>query len=129
MTTVLLDTHTLLWALLEPARLSVPVREILRDPKTTVRVSSACAWEISTKYRLGKLPGGSAVVAEYEAHLRRFRAEELPITSAHALLAGSFPNAHRDPFDRILAAQSTLEGLPLLTNDPAFGDFPVTTVW
>lgn len=129
MTRVLLDTHTLLWALLEPARLSGTALGIIRDPAISVHVSAATAWEIATKHRLGKLSGATAVVAEYATHLRTFRAEELAISSVHALLAGAFPQVHRDPFDRILAAQSTLEALPLLTNDPAFRDFPVSTVW
>jgi PIN domain nuclease of toxin-antitoxin system len=129
MTAVLLDTHAFLWALLEPRKLSVAVRDLLRNPETVVRVSSATAWEISLKHRLGKLPGAAAVVSGYASHLRRFRAEELVIASTHALLAGSYPQAHRDPFDRILAAQAALEMIPLVTNDRAFEDFPVTTIW
>ncbi len=129
MTRLLLDTHTFLWALLEPSRLSRKVRGFLRDPETRVIVSAATAWEISIKYRLGKLPGASDVVADYTSHLRTFRAEELAITSVHALLAGHFSQSHRDPFDRMLAAQSSLEMLPLATNDPIFETFPVTTVW
>lgn len=129
MTGVLLDTHALLWALLEPGKLSRTARDLLRNPATVVLVSSATAWEIATKQRLGKLPGAAAVVSGYASHIRKLRAEELAIASSHALLAGKFPQAHRDPFDRILAAQAALEDLPLLTSDPAFKDFPVTTVW
>lgn len=128
-TRVLLDTHTLLWALLEPKRLSRKVNALLRDPDTEVFVSSATAWEIATKYRLGKLSGAGAVIADYSAHLRMLRAEELAIASVHALRAGSFPQLHRDPFDRMLAAQSSQEMLPLVTDDPAFVLFPVTTIW
>lgn len=129
MTRVLLDTHTLLWALVEPKRLSRKVSALLRDPETEVFVSSATAWEIATKHRLGKLPGAGAVIAGYSAHLRTFRAQELAISSVHALRAGSFPQSHRDPFDRMLAAQSSQEFMPLVTDDPAFALFPVTTIW
>lgn len=126
---LLLDTHVLLWALLDPDRLSAVCRDTLRDRRNIVLVSSVCAWEIATKHRIGKLPEAAAVIMDYAQHLKTFLAEELPITSRHALMAGSFPQAHRDPFDRILAAQSSLEGIPLVTSDPCFRDFPVTVVW
>lgn len=129
MNRVLIDTHVLLWALLNPSQLSETAREILANPDNTVLVSSATALEISTKHRLGKLDEATGVLQDYAGHLRRFLAEELAITSAHALLAGSFPQSHRDPFDRVLAAQSLLEGVPLLTNDNAFRHFPVVIVW
>lgn len=129
MSRLLLDTHVLLWALLSPSRLSPKVRDLLRDPATSVLVSAASAWEISTKHRLGKLQHAGAVVSSYHDHLRRFRAEELAISSAHALAAGSFSVEHRDPFDRMLSAQSMLEGLPLVSDDDAFKLFPVAIVW
>ncbi|NDD26919.1 MAG: type II toxin-antitoxin system VapC family toxin [Proteobacteria bacterium] len=129
MSRLLLDTHVLLWALVSPSRLSRKVRELLRDPATAVVVSAASAWEISTKHRLGKLHEAHAVVESYRDHLRYFQADELAITSAHALAAGSFSQAHRDPFDRMLAAQSLLEGLPLVTDDEVFKLFPVAIVW
>ena len=109
----LLDTHVLIWALTEPKRLSPRVRALLEDPDTPLLVSSASAWEMATKHRLGKLSG----------------AEELPIRLAHALLAGRLPGEQRDPFDRILAAQSLVEGLVLLTTDRAFPSFGVETLW
>lgn len=129
MSRVLLDTHVLLWALMTPKRLSRAARALLVDPQTRVLVSSVTAWEIATKHRLGKLPEASAVVTDYRSHLDRFLAEELPITTSHALRAGAFPQAHRDPFDRMLAAQGLLEDLPLLTDDPVFAQFPIRTLW
>ena len=126
---VLLDTHALLWLLLEPAKLSKRVRTLLSDPGTDVLVSSATAWEIATKHRLGKLEHAADVVRGYSEHLRTALATELAISSAHALLAGSFKNAHKDPFDRLLASQSTLESVPLVSNDRAFDEFPVTLLW
>lgn len=127
---LLLDTHALLWALAEPERLSKRAASYLRDASTGVLVSAASAWEIATKLRLGKLAGAEPIVAGYAAHLRTLRAEELPVTSEHALVAGGFELEHRDPFDRILAAQALLEGVPLLTNDRAFRLFTdLKTIW
>ncbi len=126
---ILLDTHVLLWALLGPERLSDRVRDLVRDRRTTVLVSAASAWEIATKHRLGKLPDAGDVVGGYGDHLRRLGVDELPVTSAHALTAGSFAIAHRDPFDRVLAAQALHEGVSLATSDPAFAVFPCTVVW
>jgi PIN domain nuclease of toxin-antitoxin system len=127
---LLLDTHTLLWALAVPERLSGTAAALIRDTRNVVLVSAASAWEISTKQRLGKLPSAGPIVAAYAAHLARLRAEELPIRGAHALLAGGFTVDYRDPFDRMLAAQAILEGLPLLTNDPAFSAFAnLETIW
>lgn len=126
---VLLDTHALLWALLEPHRLTAKGRKLLADPATVVLVSPASAWEIATKTRLGKLDDARAVVAHYVEHLGAMDATEVPITSDHALLAGSFDVDHRDPFDRMIAAQATLLAVPVLTKDPAFALFPCRRVW
>lgn len=125
----LLDTHVLIWALLSPDELSASARTLILDASTTLLVSSASAWEIATKHRLGRLPEAADVVHGYLEHLRTLGAQELPISSAHALLAGGMRHAHRDPFDRVLAAQSILEGVPLVTGDAAFGALPVTVVW
>jgi PIN domain nuclease of toxin-antitoxin system len=126
---VLLDTHTLLWALVTPARLSPKARAIIENPENDRIVSSASAWEIATKFRIGKLPQAESVVRDYAAHLATLRARELPMTSQHALAAGLWQTAHRDPFDRVLAAQSLIEGLALITNDAAMGQFGIKTLW
>jgi PIN domain nuclease of toxin-antitoxin system len=129
-TALLLDTHALLWSLLEPGRIPAATLAAVRAPGTTLYVSAASAWEIATKHRLGKLDGAAAVVSGYQEHLARLRAEELPITGHHALTAGSLPWAHRDPFDRVIVAQAVLESLPVVTGDAALADFPaIRTVW
>src|ERR1700737_3039178 len=125
---VLLDTHALLWALADPSQLSTRAVNLIKSPTNVVIVSAASAWEIATKHRLGRLAGAGPIVAGFAAHLATLRAEELPIRSNHALLAGSFGVEHRDPFDRMLAAQAVVEGIPLLTNDSAFAAFPALKV-
>jgi PIN domain nuclease of toxin-antitoxin system len=127
---LLLDTHTLLWALAEPERLSSRAEGLIREPANALLVSSASAWEIATKHRLGRLEGAEPIIAGYAAHLQTLRADELPIRTEHALKAGGFAVEHRDPFDRMLAAQALIEGVPLVTADPAFRLFPdLETIW
>ncbi len=126
----LLDTHALLWALTDPARLGPQALAVIRDRSSVLVVSAMTAWEISTKNHIGKLPQADVLVAGYAQHLRRLGASKLPITDEHALLAGRLAWAHRDPFDRMLAAQAMLESLPLVTGDAAFATLPgVATIW
>ncbi len=116
----LIDTHILLWWLFDDPKLGESVRILLRDPTNSLLVSAATAWEIATKYRIGKLPEAQSLIEDYPAILAEARFIELPVTAAHALKAGSLPIAHRDPFDRMLLAQATLEFLPLISYDPIF---------
>lgn len=117
---LMLDTHVLLWALTEPARLSEQIRDLVADRRTELFVSAASAWEIATKQRLGKLPQADVLVRAYQQHLGRLQAESIPVDDEHGLLAGSMEWAHRDPFDRMIAAQCMSESLPLATADEAF---------
>ncbi len=121
MTTVLLDTHALVWAAGAPERLGTAAAALLRDPTTDVLVSAASAWEVATKVRLGRFPEAEILVAQFDSTVRTLGARPLPISAAHALRAGSLRWDHRDPFDRMLAAQALLEHATLLTVDPAFG--------
>ena len=126
---LLLDTHALLWALAEPRRLSPQASALIKSPANEVVVSAASAWEIATKFRLGRLPGAEPIVAGFAAHLSTLRAEELPIRSIHALRAGSFVMDHRDPFDRILIAQALVEGMTLVNVDAKFAPYSVPILW
>lgn len=125
----LLDTHTLLWWLFDDPRLSGTVREIVADAGNEIVVSSATAWEISTKHRLGKLPAAKQLVQDIAGWVERAGFGELPATIRHAQRAGSWPHAHRDPFDRMLAAQSALEELPLISRDSELEAFGIRLVW
>ena len=125
----LIDTHVLLWWLFDDPRLSGPAFDIIKAPDNTILVSSASGWEIATKYRLGKLPHGGEAAHNLPSLLRRSRMTVLPITMEHALAAGALPGSHRDPFDRMLIAQGQIEGLPIVTSDPAFQQYPVKLVW
>lgn len=130
MSGLLLDTHTLLWVLVDPARIPAPALARIRDRRTALLVSAASAWEIATKHRLGKLDQATAVLTGYHGHLTRLGAGELAISGQHALTAGSLPWEHRDPFDRMIVAQAMAESLPVVTADRALAGFPgVRTVW
>lgn len=120
---LLLDTHVLLWALLEPQKLSPELRNALEDSDNTLVVSAASAWEIATKWRLGKLRHARAVVENYAMALHRLAAVDLPISGAVARQAGLWDVPHSDPFDRLLAAQASSDDLVLASTDPAFAQF------
>jgi PIN domain nuclease of toxin-antitoxin system len=116
----LIDTHILLWWFFNDPKLDDPCREIIRQPNHRIFVSSATAWEIATKYRIGKLPEAKAIAEDYPQLLQQAQFIELAITSAHALRAGSLPIAHRDPFDRMIMAQAEIENIPVISGDRAF---------
>lgn len=102
----------------------------MEDPSNEVIISAATAWEVATKFRLGRLPEAEVLVTSYDKHVATLGARELPVLTRHALTAGLFPVAHGDRFDRMLAAQALVEDLPLITKDPVFDRFPgVTTRW
>ncbi len=126
---ILLDTHALLWWLDGDVRLSKRARAAIGDERTTCLVSAASAWEITTKARLGKLPGALAVAADVSACLRSQQFTPLDISVDHAQRAGSLPGAHRDPFDRMLIAQAHAENLPVVSNDEVFDGFGVVRIW
>jgi PIN domain nuclease of toxin-antitoxin system len=125
----LLDTHALLWWLFDDRRLSGRARQVMEDGGNDILVSSASGWEIMTKHRLGKLSHAGAAVRDLRGAIQRAGFEPLPILLEHAIEAGRLPSPHRDPFDRMLAAQSRLERIPLITNDHVFGQLSVSTLW
>ena len=116
----LIDTHILLWWIFNDPKLNNDCREIISNPDNTIIVSSASAWEIATKFRIGKLPEAKQIVEQYSQILRQAKFSERAIATNHALRAGTLPIAHRDPFDRMIMAQAEIENLPVITYDAAF---------
>ena len=125
----LLDTHTLLWWLNDDPALSRPAANAIGDPANTIYVSAASIWEIATKVRIGKLTDNSQIVARMPSLLQAEKFTGLPIGLEHARMAGSMAGQHRDPFDRMLAAQASLDGLTLISNDRAFDGFDIDRLW
>lgn len=123
---LLLDTHALLWWLDGSRRLSRKARAAIGDEANSVFVSAASAWEITTKARLGKLPGAVDVAADVAGCVAGQGFSAMDITIPHAQRAGRLPGDHRDPFDRMLVAQAEAEGLTIVTHDPAFEPYGVT---
>ncbi|MDE2762282.1 MAG: type II toxin-antitoxin system VapC family toxin [Gemmatimonadota bacterium] len=126
---ILIDTHAFLWWLAGNRRLSEAARGVIDDPGNSVLVSAASAWEITTKHRLGKLPGAEVVAGEVMAAIEDHGFEPLAITVAHAERAGRLPGPHREPFDRMLIAQSLAHDLPLLSNESLFDQYGVRRIW
>lgn len=111
---LLLDTHVLLWALGDEARLSQEARDAITDGSNRVLVSAVSAWEITVKKALGKLRAPDDLVAQLE----RQRFTPLDVTVPHALAVGDLPDHHADPFDRMLVAQARVDSLTLVSRDP-----------
>ncbi len=126
---LLLDTHALLWWLDGDRRLSPKARRAIANESNAILVSAASAWEITTKARLGKLPGAADVAADVAACVAAQGFLSLDITLLHAQRAGSLSGTHRDPFDRMLIAQSQIEDVALVTDDEAFDAFDVRRLW
>ena len=125
----LLDSHVLLWWWFDPDRLSQQARSLLLDPNSTVLVSAASIWELSLKHHQGKLPELATAIADLPGLLQADGFQPLPISIAHGLRAGGYSQPHRDPFDRMLAAQAELEGLVLMTADAQLSNFPCQILW
>ena len=126
---LLLDTHALLWWWKDDARLSVRAATAIADEANTVLVSAASAWEVATKHRIGKLPGAEAAISNFNDLIAADGFSHLAITSQHALKAGGFDVDHRDPFDRLLAAQALIEGALLVSDDAAMQAFGARCFW
>ncbi len=122
---LLLDSHAFLWWLEESPKLSSGARQAVADPSSTVHVSAATVWELSIKAALGKLDLDGADLVE---ELAENDFVELPMTARHSVAAAALPRHHDDPFDRMLIAQAQVEGLTVVTRDPAFRAYGVAIV-
>lgn len=125
MSRLLVDSHALLWWLTDDPALSQAARNAIADPVSDLLVSTACLWEIAIKRSLGKLETPDDLPeAITEAGFRW-----LPVGPEHAWRVRELPAHHRDPFDRLVIAQALVEGLPVITADPRFGDYGVELLW
>ena len=125
----LLDTHTFLWWIADSGRLSGMARSVIAEEENDILISAASAWEVATRFRIGKLPGGEAVALDIAGHIAGQGFEELAIGVADAERAGRLPGPHRDPFDRMLIAQALLRELTVVSADPVFDRYGVTRLW
>jgi PIN domain nuclease of toxin-antitoxin system len=126
---ILLDTHAFLWAITEDAQLSVRAREIFTARTSELFLSVASIWEILIKVQLKKLPLSKPVVPFLREQLANNNIHVLPIVLDHVARLEDLPVHHRDPFDRILVAQSMEEGWPLLSADPLLARYPAELIW
>ena len=126
---LLLDTHTFIWWFEGSRRLSIQARRAIADEENDVLVSAASAWEIATKYRLGKLPEAEALAMDIPGAIARQSFEELPVSVADAARAGALPGPLKDPFDRLFIAQARGHNLVLVSNESLFDRYGVRRLW
>ena len=126
---LLLDTCVLLWWWSEPERLSKRALALIRDPENKVFISAASAWEIATKYRLQKYPQGGRIIPEWDDRIALDGFSEIAISARHALKAGGLPGPHRDPFDRMIAAQGLIEEIPVASPDQELSALGAELIW
>jgi PIN domain nuclease of toxin-antitoxin system len=126
---LLLDTHALLWWLLGDLALSAVARNAIPDPENEVFVSAASAWEITTKFRIGKLPKAAFIVTDIAGTVAQHGFIELPVAIRHGQLAGSLPSIHKDPFDRMLVAQAIVMDMTIVSGDEILSAYGVARLW
>jgi PIN domain nuclease of toxin-antitoxin system len=127
---LLLDTHAFLWWVINDGRLSQAARRaIADDDNNDVLISAASAWEITTKHRLGKLPGADLMAADVAGAIANQGFGALAITVDDAARAGALPGTHRDPFDRMLIAQALTHNLVFVSNESRFDWYGVRRLW
>lgn len=126
---LLLDTHALIWWFVGDLRLSEAVRTAIVADSNDIFVSAASAWEITTKFRLGKLPSVGGIVADLAGAISSQGFVPLAVTVRHGQAAGALPGPHQDPFDRMLIAQAMLDAMVLVSNEALFDKYGVARLW
>jgi len=126
---LLVDTHVVIWWVTDPDRLSTTVDDLLQSGSADVFVSPVTAFEIARKHGIGKLTFDASFLAEFDARIADLGWSELALTNAHAVAAGQLTGGHKDPFDRLIAAQAITEGLTVATLDPAIAALGAKVVW
>jgi PIN domain nuclease of toxin-antitoxin system len=125
----LVDTHALIWWWNEDARLSAAAREAMSARRNTIFVSAATAWEIATKVRAGRLPSMEERMSFYDNDVIEDGFQHLDIRAEHGVRGGLLEGDHRDPFDRLIAAQALIEDMTVVTRDPEIGRFGCKVLW
>ena len=126
---LLLDAHTFLWFVWADAQLSNPAKTLIVDATNQKFISPATYWEIAIKVSIGKLDLGEPYRAFMRREIARNNVDILPVSVDHAAAVSVLPLHHRDPFDRILIAQSMVEEVPIISGDTAFDAYPVIRLW
>lgn len=129
MTSLLLDTHTMLWFFWDAPQLSAQAKTLIENADNRKVVSIASCWEIAIKVGLGKLDLGEPSRSFLQREIARNNFELLPISLDHATMVESLVAYHRDPFDRLLVAQAITEGLPLVSSDGIFDQYGINRLW
>jgi len=126
---VLVDTHAFFWWVTDNPKLSARSRLVLAESDNEVLVSAVVAWELATKTRLGKWPEAVPIAADFASIIEQNSFAPLSISVEHARIAGLLSGSHRDPFDRVLAAQARVEGIALISADAHFRAFGTEVIW
>jgi len=126
---VLLDTHTLLWAVEEPSRLGPDALSTVQDPLNDRLLSAATIWELAIKYGQGKITLSMPYRIWLETAITDLKLEILPVTVEYAERQSTLPAHHKDPFDRMMVAQVLVENIPIVSIDAAFDPYGVVRIW
>lgn len=127
--TVLLDTCTFLWLMVEPHKVSDKAQQVFADSENDVFLSAISCWEVSTKYAMGRLPLPEPPPVLVQRFREKYGTATLPLDEESALYVGRLPRLHADPFDRLLICQSIVHGLAILTPDESITQYAVRTIW
>mgnify|MGYP001790690499 CR=1 FL=1 len=126
---ILLDTHVFIWSTANPEKLSQKVRDLLTDTSSTWMLSIASVWEMQIKLQLGKLNLNSKLPDLIENQQRVNNLQILPIELTHIYALNNLPSHHKDPFDRLLIAQTIVEQITLASIDEVFDNYPIQRLW
>ncbi|MBZ0279266.1 MAG: type II toxin-antitoxin system VapC family toxin [Anaerolineae bacterium] len=126
---LLLDTHAFIWLDIATSRLSTTIQQAIKDPQNDIYLSLASVWEMQIKIQLGKLQLDSTLPITLTSQQQTNGIQLLPIRLDHILGLGHLPYHHHDPFDRLLIAQTQVENLTLVTNDPKIHQYQINILW
>ena len=129
MTRALLDTHSFLWFVTDDPKLSTAAKRVITEGANEPILSTACVWEIAIKVNTGRLPIPAPLETFIPEQLSINRISLLPIELKHLFEIARMPLHHRDPFDRVIIARAIVEGLPVISADPAFDKYPIQRLW